>query len=64
MIKDVLDYIKYKCKECINMKSGEKLDIKSKVLITKGPKIRFIIEGFQLDDITKESTVYSYIIEI
>ena len=64
MINDVLDYIKYECKECINMKSGEKLVIKSKVLITKGPKERFVIDGFQLDEITKEITGYSYVIEI
>lgn len=46
MINDVLYYIN-ECKEWINMKSGEKLDIKSKVLITKGPKERFVFEWFQ-----------------
>ena len=46
MIKDVLDNIKYECKECINMKNGEKIDIKSKVIITRGFKERFIIDSF------------------
>ena len=48
----------------INMKSVEKLDIKSKVLITKDPKERFVIDGFQLDEIMEELTAYSCAIEI
>ena len=38
MIKDVLDYIKYECKECINMISGERIDVKSKIVITNNQK--------------------------
>lgn len=64
IIKDVLDYIKYESKECINMKSGERIVVKSKILITKGPKERYVFDGFQLDELTKELTDYSYIIEI
>ena len=30
-------------------KSGEKINIKTKVILTKGPKERFVIDGFQLD---------------
>ena len=46
------------------MKRGEKLDIKSKVLIPETPKEHYVIVGFQLDDLTKELTGYSYVIEI
>ena len=64
MLGDVLSYIKYDCIQCINQKSREKIDAKSKIIITKGPKERFIIDGFQLDQITAEITGFSYVIEI
>ena len=64
MLDDVMNYIKYECKECINQKNGERIKVKSKIIVTKGPKERFIIDGFQLDDFTKEITGYSYVIEI
>ena len=51
MIKNILDYIKYECVEYINQKRSEKRDVKSKILITKGPKERYIIDGFKLDQI-------------
>ena len=64
MLGDVLSYIKYDCTQYINQKAGEKIDAKSKIIITKGPKERFIIDGFQLDQITAEITGFSYVIEI
>ena len=42
-------------------KSGEKINIKTKVILTKGLKERFVIDGFQLDEITIALTGYSYI---
>ena len=42
----------------------ERIKVKSKIIVTKGPKEKFIIDGFQLDDFTKEITGYSYVIEI
>jgi len=53
MRKDIIDFIKYECIGCINRMSGEKLNTKIKVIVTKSPKKRYIIEGFQLDEITK-----------
>ena len=64
MINDIIDYIKYECIEYINRISGEKLNNKIKVIVTKGPKERYVIDGFQLDEITKAVSNYSYIIEI
>ena len=65
MINDIIDFIKYECIECINRISGEKLNNnKIKVIVTKGPKERYVIDGFQLDEITKSVSNYSYIIEI
>ena len=64
MLDDIMNCIKYECKECINQKNGERIKVKSKIIVTKGPKERFIIVGFQLDNHTKEITGYSYVIEI
>lgn len=64
MIEDIINYIKYDCEICINQKSGEKLNVNKKILVTIGPKERFIIDGFELDEITKEITGYSHAIEI
>ena len=64
MIEEIIDFIKYECKECIMQKSGEKIKIKTKVILTKSPKERFVIDGFQLNEITITLTEYSYIIEI
>ena len=49
---------------CINRISGEKLNNKIKVKVTKGQKERYVIDGFLLDEITKAVSYYSYIIEI
>ena len=43
------------------MKSGKRIDVKSKILIAKRPKERYVIDGFQLDELTKELTGYSYV---
>ena len=64
MLGDVLSYIKYDCIQCINQNSGERIDVKTKIIITKGPKERYIIDGFQLDPMTAEITGFSYVIEI
>lgn len=48
MINKIIDFIK----ECIMQKNGKKLYTKTKVLITKGPKDRFVIDRFKLDEIT------------
>jgi hypothetical protein len=56
--------ILYECEFCINERSGEKIKISNKILIAKGPKERYLIDGFELDEITKEKTSYSNIIEI
>ena len=64
MYEDILDYIQYECETCINRISGEKLNVKNKILITKDSKERFVFDGFQLDDISKEIKGYSYIIKI
>ena len=66
MLGDVLSYINYDfiCIQCMNQKSGERIDCKSKIIITKGPKERFIIDGFQLAPITAEITGFSYVIVI
>lgn len=47
----------------MNERSGDKINI-SNNLITKGPKEHYLIDEFELDEITKEKTVYSHIIEI
>ena len=64
MINDILDYIKYECIECINRISREKLNAKIKIITTKGPKERYIINGFQLDEKIKFISGFSYVIEI
>lgn len=64
MLGDVLSYIKYDCIQCINQNSGERIDVKTKIIITKGPKERYIVDGFQLDPMTAEITGFSYVIEI
>lgn len=33
-------------------------------MITKGPKERYVIDGFQLDEIAKELNGYTYVTEI
>ena len=43
---DILEYIKYECEFCINERSGEKICISNKILIAKGPKERYVIDGF------------------
>ena len=58
MINDIIDFIKYECIECINRISGEKLNTKIKVIATKGPKERNVIDRFQLDEITKSFSNY------
>ena len=47
--------ILYECEFCINERSGEKIKISNKILIAKGPKERYVIDGFELDEITKEN---------
>ena len=64
MINDIIDFIKYESVECINRISGEKINKKIKVITTKGSKERYVIDGFQLDEIIKSFTNYSYIIDI
>ena len=63
MLGDILAFIKYDCTQCINQKSGEKIDLKSRIIITKGTKERFIVDGFQFDPISA-ATGFSYVIEI
>ena len=38
ILGNVLDYIKYDCTQCINQKSGEKIDVKSKSSSQKDSK--------------------------
>ena len=54
MFQDVMSYIKYDCKICNNERAGIKLKIRTKSIITKRPKERYIIDGFKLDNISKE----------
>ena len=60
----ILEYIIYECEFCTNERSDEKIKILNKILITKGPKELYVFDGFELDEITKEKTGYSHIIEI
>ena len=50
-----MSYIKYDFKVCINERAGIKLKIKTKSIISKGPKDRYVIDGFNLDNIKKEN---------
>ena len=38
MLDDIMNYIKYECKECINQKNGERIKVKSKIIVTKCSK--------------------------
>ena len=58
------DILEYECEFYMNERSGDKINISNKILITKGPKEHYLIDGFELVEITKEKTVYSHIIEI
>ena len=49
MINYIIDYIKYECIKCINSRRGEKLNAKIKIITTKGPKERYVKDGFQLN---------------
>ncbi len=63
MVNDIIDYIKYECIQCMIQISGQKLNAKTRVITIKGPKERYVIEGFQLDVITKSISCFSYVIE-
>ena len=64
MLKDVINYIKNECKICINDKAGLKLKPNYKTIITKGPKERFVIDGFKLDNTNKVKFGFEWIVEI
>ena len=43
---DCLNYV-MKCTYCIRIKSGIPINPKPKIIITKGPKNRFVIDGWK-----------------
>ena len=62
MLKEFLNYIKFDCKICINRIIGIKLNVKSKTIITKGPKERYIMDAFNLEGFIKDISGYNYVI--
>ena len=64
MFQDVMSYIKYDCKIYNNQRAGIKLKIRTKSFITKGTKERYIIDGFKLDNISKEKFGFEWVVEI
>ena len=64
MLKEVLNYIKFDYKNCINHIIGIKLNFKSKTIIITGPKERYVMDGFNLEGFIKDISGYNYVVEI
>ena len=58
MNEDIKAYIN-DCPKCIMVKAGKKIINKPKVIISKGPLERVVIDGWELDDDLKETTNYT-----
>ena len=63
MNEDVKAYIK-ECPKCIMVKAGKNIVNKPKVIISKGPLERVVIDGWELDDHLKEVTTYTWVIDM
>ena len=63
ILKDIKNYIK-NWPICIKNKTGKKINTKTKVIITKGPLERLVIEGWELDQNLKEITRYALVIDM
>ena len=58
MNEDVKAYIK-DCPKCIMVKAGKNIVNKPKVIVSKGPLERVVIDGWELDEDLKEMTTYT-----
>ena len=63
MSEDIIEYIKA-CPKCILSKAGKKIKEAKKVIITKGPLERVVVDGWELDDTLKIITGYNWVIDI
>ena len=52
------------CPKCIMVKAGKNIINKPKVIISKGPLERVVIDGWELDDDLKEMTTYTRVIDM
>ena len=63
MNEDVKAYIK-DCPKCIMVKAGKNIVNKPKVIVSKGPLERVVIDGWELDEDLKEVTTYTWVIDM
>ena len=63
IINDIKNYIG-NCPNCIKIKAGKKINAKTKVIITKGPLERVVIDGWELDQNLKDITGYTWVIDM
>ena len=63
MNEDVKAYIK-DCPKCIMVKAGKNIVNKPKVIVSRGPLERVVIDGWELDEDLKEVTTYTWVIDM
>ena len=61
--EDVKEYID-NCPQCIMAKKGIKIKPKAKVIITKGPLERIVVDGWELDEELKSITGFNWVIDL
>jgi len=61
--EDVKEYID-NCPQCIMTKKGIMIKPKSKVIITKGPLERLVVNGWELDEELKAITGFNWVIDL
>jgi len=52
------------CVKCLQIKNGKEIKVNPKVIITKGPLERIVVDGWELDEDLKKITVYNWVIDL